>query len=225
MATVHVKSTGGVKVTLSDVDLSLSVKDFKDQVAASELGIPAAQQRLIYKGQVLKDERTLNSYGIESDHTVHCVKGAAPAGAGSPSTNTTTSNPTPAAAAARTNSTSPSTHSLFDSFGAMPSMQEMQQQMMQDPNTFREMMNSPILQNLLNNPELMRQMVMSNPQLQELMDRNPELSHLLNDPAVLRQAMETARNPELMREQMATTDRAMANIESHPEGVCRGGHA
>jgi hypothetical protein len=27
-----------------------------------------------------------------------------------------------------------------------------------------------------------------------------------------------ARNPQLMREQMRTTDRALSNIESHPEG-------
>jgi ubiquilin len=30
--------------------------------------------------------------------------------------------------------------------------------------------------------------------------------------------MEMARNPELMREMMRNTDRAMSNIESHPEG-------
>lgn len=30
--------------------------------------------------------------------------------------------------------------------------------------------------------------------------------------------MEVARSPELMREMMRTTDRAMSNIESHPEG-------
>ncbi len=45
------------------------------------------------------------------------------------------------------------------------------------------------------------------------MDRNPELRHVLNDPAILRQTMEAARNPEIMREMMRTSDRAMSNIE------------
>jgi len=41
---------------------------------------------------------------------------------------------------------------------------------------------------------------------------------MMQDPAMLRQTLEVARNPELMREQMRTTDRALSNIESHPEG-------
>ena len=52
----------------------------------------------------------------------------------------------------------------------------------------------------------------------QVMDRNPELSHMLNDPAILRQTMEVARNPGLMQEQMRSADRALSNIESHPEG-------
>ncbi|KAJ6311136.1 hypothetical protein OIU76_015792 [Salix suchowensis] len=61
-------------------------------------------------------------------------------------------------------------------------------------------------------------MMMSNPQMREIMDRNPELAHVLNDPSILRQTLEAARNPELMREMMRNTDRAMSNIESTPEG-------
>ena len=54
--------------------------------------------------------------------------------------------------------------------------------------------------------------------MQELMDRNPELAHILNDPSTLRQTLEATRNPEIMREMMRNTDRAMSNIESSPEG-------
>merc|ERR1719238_474085 len=59
---------------------------------------------------------------------------------------------------------------------------------------------------------------MQNPQMREVMETNPELAHALNDPAVLRQSLEMARNPQLMREMMRNTDRAMSNIEAHPEG-------
>ncbi|MBA0804510.1 hypothetical protein Gohar_004092 [Gossypium harknessii] len=82
----------------------------------------------------------------------------------------------------------------------------------------REIMNTPAIQSLVNNPELMRTLIMSNPQMREIIDRNPELGHILNDPSILRQTLEAARNPELMREMMRNTDRAMSNIESSPEG-------
>lgn len=61
-------------------------------------------------------------------------------------------------------------------------------------------------------------MLLNNPQLREVIERNPEVGHILNDPQIIRQTLEMARNPELMREMMRNTDRAMSNIESLPEG-------
>lgn len=97
-------------------------------------------------------------------------------------------------------------------------MADMQRQILQNPQMMQEMMNSPAVQAMMNNPELMRNLIGANPQLQEVLDRNPELNHILNDPATLRQMMEAQRNPEVMREMMRNTDRAMSNIEAHPEG-------
>jgi hypothetical protein len=34
-------------------------------------GIPAGEQRLIFAGQLLEDERTLQSYAIQADSTIH----------------------------------------------------------------------------------------------------------------------------------------------------------
>lgn len=105
-------------------------------------------------------------------------------------------------------------------FGAagLPNLERAQQQLAQNPNMVRDMMNAPAIQNIMNNPELMRTLIMSNLQMRELVDRNPELGHILNDPSVLRQSLEAARNPELMREMTRSTDRAMSNIEATPEG-------
>ena len=50
------------------------------------------------------------------------------------------------------------------------------------------------------------------------MANNPEIAHVLNDPSVLRQSLASASNPQLMREQMRNTDRAMSNLEAHPGG-------
>lgn len=93
-----------------------------------------------------------------------------------------------------------------------------EQELTQNPNMMRDIMNMPAVQSLMNNPEIMRSLIMSNPQMREVMERNPELAHILNDPSILRQTLEASRNPELMREMMRNTDRAMSNIESSPEG-------
>jgi len=100
----------------------------------------------------------------------------------------------------------------------LPELDQMQQQLADNPNLMREIMNMPLMQNLMNNPDLIRNIIMNNPQMRELIDRNPDLAHVLNDPSILRQTVEAARNPELMREMMRNTDRAMSNIESSPEG-------
>ncbi|CAI9756441.1 unnamed protein product [Fraxinus pennsylvanica] len=100
----------------------------------------------------------------------------------------------------------------------LPEFEQMQQQLTQNPNMMREIMNTPAIQNIMNNPEIMRSLIMNNPQMRDIIDRNPELGHILNDPGILRQTLEAARNPELMREMMRNTDRAMSNIESSPEG-------
>lgn len=60
-AVVHVRCSNGNKFTV-EVDLGATVLALKGLlVERSE--IPADQQRLIYKGRVLKDDHLLNSYG------------------------------------------------------------------------------------------------------------------------------------------------------------------
>lgn len=178
---------------------------------------------------------------MEADHTVHLVRGSAPA---APPTN-----PSTAPNAGGPNTTSSNARSVgsneggalgggfgldsslfpglgFDGLGAtgglfgagLPDFEQVQQQLTRNPNIMREIMNMPAIQNIMNNPDIMRNLIMNNPQMREIMDRNPELAHILNDPSTLRQTLEAARNPELMREMMRNTDRAMSNIESSPEG-------
>lgn len=54
--------------------------------------------------------------------------------------------------------------------------------------------------------------------LLQLMNNNPEMAHILNNPQLLRESLALATNPALMREQMRHSDRAMSNLEAHPEG-------
>ncbi|OMO92019.1 hypothetical protein COLO4_17934 [Corchorus olitorius] len=260
--TINIRCSNGTKFTVRS-SLESTVGSFK-ALLAQNCDIPADQQRLIYKGRILKDDQTLQSYdkifllnylmitkplhcldpyeGLQADHTVHMVRGFAPSSSTPPAatTNVGTPNTTPGVtrgvgsndAAGLGASLFPGLNPLgggagggggggggFGLFGAgLPEFEQVQQQLTQNPNMMREIMNTPAIQSLMNNPELMRSLIMSNPQMREIIDRNPELGHILNDPSILRQTLEAARNPELMREMMRNTDRAMSNIESSPEG-------
>lgn len=228
---LNIRCSNGNKFSVR-ATLRSTVVAFKD-LLAQNCDVPPNQQRLIYKGRILKDDQTLDSYGLQADHTIHMVRGSAPA-ASAPTTGGSVAG----------NANTPSVGSqggavsieglgfgggapLFPGLGlgglggsgsGLPEFEQVQQQLTQNPNMMRDMMNMPAIQNILNNPEVMRGMIMSNPQMREIIDRNPELAHILNDPAILRQTLEAARNPELMREMMRNTDRAMSNIESSPEG-------
>ena len=59
--TITVKCSTGTKFTIS-VELSQSVADLK-AILVEQSGIPADQMRLIYRGHVLKDANSLQSYG------------------------------------------------------------------------------------------------------------------------------------------------------------------
>lgn len=72
----------------------------------------------------------------------------------------------------------------------MELQQQMQRQLMSNPEMLSQIMENPLVQNMMSNPDLMRQMIMANPQMQQLMERNPEISHMLNNPELMRQVEE-----------------------------------
>lgn len=58
---VNIRCSSGAKFTVT-ISLESTVESFKD-VLAQKCDIPTDQQRLIYKGRILKDDQTLQSYG------------------------------------------------------------------------------------------------------------------------------------------------------------------
>ncbi|EOA12877.1 hypothetical protein CARUB_v10025849mg, partial [Capsella rubella] len=54
------------------VDKNETVSVFKEKIA-SETGVPVGQQRLIFRGRVLKDDHPLSEYHLENGHTLHLV--------------------------------------------------------------------------------------------------------------------------------------------------------
>lgn len=158
----------------------------------------------------MKDEDDIKSYGVKNQHSIHLVirnpprQSAGPGATSATPTHQTTASPTlntpQPGAGVRPGQANP----LGAGIPGMPNIEQL--------------LDNPLVQNMVNNPEMIRSVVSSNPQIQSLMERHPELGHALNNPDVIRQAMQVIRNPAIMQEMMRNYDRALSNLESIPGG-------
>lgn len=172
---------------------------------------------LIFAGKIMKDTDTLQTHNIKDGLTVHLVIKAK-----------TRSGEPAQRAPADVRQTPFGLNTLgglsgMEALGAgsgtfMDLQARMQSELMNNGDMLRTMLDNPMVQQMMNNPDVMRQLITSNPQMQDLMQRNPEISHMLNNPELLRQTMELARNPSMLQELMRSHDRALSNLESVPGG-------
>nr|GMC62565.1 ubiquitin domain-containing protein DSK2b-like isoform X2 [Ipomoea batatas] len=117
--------------------------------------------------------------GLKADHTVHLVRGFAPAtstnnaGAttpGAPNTNQNASRDAAPNVGGAFGGSGPGA-SLFpglnlNGLGSGGDFEQVQQQLNQNPNMMRDILNMPLVQNLMNNPEkLSATLIMNNPQM------------------------------------------------------------
>jgi len=97
-------------------------------------------------------------------------------------------------------------------------MAQSQQMLMQNPEMMQQMLQNPMVQQMVSDPEMVRAMMRMNPQMNQLMERQPEIARLLEDPEMLQQSMRMAANPSLMREMTRNADRAIGRLDVMPGG-------
>ena len=68
---IHIRTLTGAKITIY-TPLSTSIAYFK-QLVEQKTGVSSQQQRIIFAGRQLDDDRTLLSYKIEEDYSLHMV--------------------------------------------------------------------------------------------------------------------------------------------------------
>lgn len=201
-----------------DIEEDADIKRLKELVGPKFSAEPE-QLCLIFAGKIMNDADTLKQHNIKDGLTVHLVIKTPP-------------RPEPEGAARRPPADISATPFGLNSLGGLAGLESlglgqstfmdlqarMQQELVSNPDMLRQVLDNPLVQQMMNDPENMRTLITSNPQMQDLMSRNPEISHMLNNPELLRQTMELARNPAMLQELMRSHDRALSNLESIPGG-------
>jgi ubiquilin len=183
------------------------------KVLSQKINQPVEKICLIFSGKILKDHETLQTYNIKDGMAIHMVIRA---GTSAPSSGSNLAASRPAAASTSPSTTGSSTSTTTSATPAAATIPGMPPGMNMD--TARRLMDSPFMQQMMNNPEILRNMIGGNEHIQSLIRQNPEIGHLLNDPEILRQTMEMIRNPNMFNEMMRNHDQAIRNLQGIPGG-------
>ncbi|XP_043855076.1 ubiquilin-1-like [Dromiciops gliroides] len=195
-----------------------TVSQFKEAISA-QFKCNVDQVVLVFVGRILKDQDTLYQRGILDGYTVHLVIKSKN---GPPSQPSGPHGPPALESCPRegigkvvgsggrqpscpNRNTLPSVPAVGPEKPKAPS-QVPQPHTTPTPERMAQMLESPVIQQLLSNTELMRQLIMDHPEVQQLMKQNPEVGHILDNSEILRHTLDLARNPAMMQEMMQRPD-------------------
>mmetsp|Transcript_99393 Transcript_99393/g.173575 ORF Transcript_99393/g.173575 Transcript_99393/m.173575 type:complete len:558 (+) Transcript_99393:91-1764(+) len=194
-----------------DIDTSATVAELKEQIAG-RVGIPAGHIRLVCAGRIWQDVATVGSYEPKAGAMVHCLNNPPRATPAAAEQVVSESNPMqsmmPGMPSLSSNSNDP--------FEQM--MAQSQRMLTQNPEMMQQLMNSPMVQQMMSDPETMRNMMRMDPRLNQLMEQRPEIARMLEDPEILQQSMRMAANPSLMREMQRNADLSIGRLDAMPGG-------
>lgn len=166
--TVHVK-TAQEKETF-EVEEDAPIKDFKELISPKFNAEPE-QLCLIFAGKIMNDGDTLVQHNVKDGLTIHLVVRAAPR-------TTDAGSQRPPADISATPFQLGSLGGLaglaqlgMGSANFMDIQNQMQNELLSNPNVLRELLDNPLVQQLMNNPEVMRTLITRNPQMQDLIER------------------------------------------------------
>lgn len=174
-----------------DLDNKSRVEDFRTLIAP-KVGVKRHRQRLVFAGRLMQDGRTLDSYGVERNSTIHLLTAGAEGADGL---------------------------SGIDIMQTPQQLGALQRHVLANPDILQQMLESPAMQNLLNDQDLLRSLVKMDPRLNKLLEGCPELQEMLADPQFMNQASEGLRNPVHVRDILRSTDRSITALEALPNGA------
>lgn len=189
-----------VQVTLRgkkyDIEDVTTVSELQERLSESSGVDPSQQGRVLFNGKRLDPSESLSTAGVAEGDQLNMVPGKAKS----------KTKPNGGTAAASEDSTSSSMKDILEGSGLdqsklddlmknmggadgkAPDLQESMEMM-------SGMMNSPIFQEYMNDPERLeqsRQMILQNPMLKSMMGSMPGMEELLNSPEAWREAMQAA---------------------------------
>ncbi|XP_074046512.1 ubiquilin-1-like [Macrotis lagotis] len=201
-----------------------TVSQFKEAISA-QFKCSADQLVLVFVGRILKDQDTLYQRGILDGYTIHLVikSKSGPQSQSSGPHGPFALESCPREGTGKVGSggrqhTSPTRHPL-PPVSPVESEKHKVPQVPQPhtahtPERMAQMLESPVIQHLLSNTELMRQLIMDHPEVQQLMKQNPEVGHILDNSEILQHTLNLARNPAVMQEMIQRPD-----MQRNPDGL------
>lgn len=202
---VVLKLSNGKSASIELESFDMRVFELKEK-AAAVVEIPADQQRVVYRGKVLKDADNLKALGVEEGHAFHIVRGQRPpeSTVSVPPKNVEPAQTVQAPQTVAPQASDPHPNPYAALFGGSatglpppaagwsqaglgagwaPSPAEAQQ-MMQNPFV------AQMVDQMLRNPQMLQQMMTMNPMLRNM------------PPEVVQQSLQMMNNPAMMQQMM-----------------------